>query len=65
MKKGKALHELSLAEYKQFSPLFSEDARSITTETSLAARGSIGGTAPKQVAKALARARKIVSGNSS
>jgi len=62
--KGKALHELSLAEYKQFSPLFGEDVRSITTETSIAARDNIGGTAPKQVNKALARARKIVSGDS-
>jgi argininosuccinate lyase len=60
--KGKALNELSLAEYKQFSPLFGEDARSITTETSIAARDNTGGTAPKQVNKALARARKIVSG---
>ncbi|HUU08623.1 MAG TPA: argininosuccinate lyase, partial [Dehalococcoidales bacterium] len=62
--KGKALNELSLAEYKQFSPLFGEDVRSITTETSIAARDNIGGTAPKQVNKALARARKIVSGDS-
>ncbi len=62
--KGKALHELSLAEYKQFSPLFGEDVRSITTETSIAARDNTGGTAPKQVNKALARARKIVSGDS-
>jgi len=63
--KGKALNELSPAEYKQFSPLFSEDVRSITTETSIAARDNTGGTAPKQVNKALARARKIVSGDSS
>jgi len=63
--KGKALNELSLVEYKQFSPLFGEDVRSITTETSIAARDNTGGTAPKQVNKALARARKIVSGDSS
>ncbi len=62
--KGKALNELSPAEYKQFSPLFGEDVRSITTETSIAARDNTGGTAPKQVNKALARARKIVSGDS-
>ena len=64
VKKGKALHELSLAEYKQFSPLFGEDVSSITTETSIAARDNTGGTAPKQVNKALARARKIASGDS-
>ncbi|UCG09874.1 MAG: argininosuccinate lyase [Dehalococcoidia bacterium] len=64
VQRGKALNELSLAEYKQFSPLFGEDAKSITTETSIAARDNTGGTAPKQVNKALARARKIVSGGS-
>ncbi len=58
--KGKGLSELSPAEYKQFSPLFAEDVRSISAETSVAARDNIGGTAPEQVSKALARAREIV-----
>jgi argininosuccinate lyase len=58
MKKGKSFGELSLAEYKDFSPLFGEDVYSITVETSLAARDVIGGTAPKQVEKALAAAKK-------
>jgi argininosuccinate lyase len=58
MKKGKSFGELSLAEYKDFSPLFGDDVYAITVETSLAARDVIGGTAPKQVEKALAVARK-------
>jgi argininosuccinate lyase len=65
IQKGKALNELSLSEYKQFSSLFGEDAKSLTIESAIAARDNIGGTAPKQVNKALARAKKIVSGGSS
>ena len=60
MKKGKSFSELSLAEYKEFSPLFGEDAHSITVESSIAARDNIGGTSPKQVDKALANAKKII-----
>jgi argininosuccinate lyase len=58
--KNKTLGELSLAEYKRFSPLFGRDVRSITVKSSLAARDVIGGTAPKQVDKALAATRKII-----
>ncbi|MBA7636214.1 Argininosuccinate lyase [subsurface metagenome] len=56
--KNKPLSELSLAEYKKLSPLFEKDVFSITVESSIAARDVIGGTAPKQVAKALAAAKK-------
>jgi argininosuccinate lyase len=59
-KKGKTFAQLSISEYQKFSPLFGEDIRSITIESSLAARNVIGGTAPGQVKKALARARKMV-----
>jgi len=59
-KKGKTFARLSASEYKKFSPLFGEDIRSITVESSLAARNVIGGTAPGQVKKALARAWKIL-----
>jgi len=52
--------ELSLAEYKKFSPLFEKDVYAITIESSLAARDVVGGTAPKQVARALARAKKMI-----
>ena len=58
-KKSKSFGELSLAEYKDFSPLFDDDVYSISVETSLAARDVTGGTAPKQVAKALAAAKKV------
>ncbi len=63
--KGKSFSELSLAEYKDFSPLFSEDVYSITVESSIAARDVVGGTAPKQVARALAAAKKIAEGQQS
>jgi argininosuccinate lyase len=58
--KGKSFNELSLQEYKNFSSLFGDDVHSITLETSLAARGSIGGTAPEQVKKALSRAKGLI-----
>jgi len=60
MKKGKSFGELKLTEYKGFSPLFEDDVYSITVESSLAARDNIGGTAPKQVERALATAKKII-----
>jgi len=60
VKKGKSLPELSFAEYSSFSPLFGEDVYSITVDLSLAARDTIGGTAPKRVAQAVAAAKKIL-----
>ena len=57
--KGKELNELTLNEYHKFSPHFAKDVYSITTQSSIAARDVTGGTASKQVGKALARARKI------
>ncbi|MFH1646239.1 MAG: argininosuccinate lyase [Chloroflexota bacterium] len=57
--KGKTLSGLDLSEYKKFSQLFGEDVRDITVASSLAARNVTGGTAPKQVAGALAAARRI------
>ncbi len=63
MDKGKSFSELSLTEYKSFSPLFGEDVYSITVESSIAARDVIGGTAPERVAEALSRAKDIVEGD--
>ncbi len=60
IEEGKSFSELSLSEYQKFSPLFGEDIRSITIESSLATRDNIGGTAPKQVERALAAAKKIL-----
>jgi argininosuccinate lyase len=57
---GKTFSQLSLAEYRKFSPLFAEDVRSISLESSLAARNLPGGTAPEQVELALERARRIM-----
>jgi argininosuccinate lyase len=57
VKQGRELHELSLDEYRQFSPMFEEDVRAIDLSDSLNARDVPGGTAPKQVRAALARAR--------
>ena len=56
----KSFSELSLDEYKGFSPLFGEDVYSVTVESSMAARDITGGTAPKQVERALATAKKII-----
>ncbi len=60
IEKEKSLSELSLTEYEGFSPLFEEDVRSITVESSIAARDVIGGTAPGQVEQALAAAKKLI-----
>jgi argininosuccinate lyase len=62
VEKGKSFSDLSLAEYKGFSPLFGEDVYSITVDSSIAARDVIGGTAPKRVAEALSRAKKKIRG---
>jgi argininosuccinate lyase len=58
--KGKTFDELSLEEYKKFSSRFDKDVYTITVESSVAARDVTGGTSPKQVAKALAAARRAV-----
>jgi argininosuccinate lyase len=58
IEQNKPLSKLTLAEYKKFCSLFEDDVFSITIESSLAARDVTGGTAPKQVAKALAAAKK-------
>jgi len=60
--KGKALAELNLGEYKDFSPLFGDDILSVTAKSSVAAKNITGGTAPQQVTKALSAARKIIGG---
>jgi argininosuccinate lyase len=57
---NKSFDELTLTEYKKFSKRFNADVRSITIESSLAARNIVGGTAPKQVKKQLAAAKKAV-----
>jgi argininosuccinate lyase len=58
--KNKSFQELSLDEYRKFSPLFAEDVYGVSVETSVAARNVVGGTAPEQVLAALSIARKLV-----
>jgi argininosuccinate lyase len=60
IRKGKTLSQLSLSEYKRFSPLFNSKVLSISAESSITGKNIAGGTAPQQVKKALERARKIV-----
>lgn len=58
-RKGVDLARLPLATLKRFSPKIGADVkRVLTPEGSVAARDHIGGTAPAQVRKAAARARK-------
>jgi len=57
---NKVFQEMSLDEYRKFSPLFAKDVFGVKAETSVAARNVVGGTAPKQVLAALSIARKLV-----
>jgi argininosuccinate lyase len=60
VEKGKNFSELKLAEYKKFSPLFSDDIYMVSVESSLAARNVPGGTSPNQVSAACAKAKKTL-----
>jgi len=55
--KGKSLKELTLEEYRDFSPAFEQDVFQISLKTSVASRNNAGGTAHDQVAEALKEAR--------
>jgi argininosuccinate lyase len=58
---GKDIGDLSLWEFRKFSDLVGEDVyKSITIEKSIEARDVIGGTATKQVLRAIADAKKRV-----
>jgi argininosuccinate lyase len=55
---GRALEQLSLDEFKQFSPLFEDSLyTALKLESSLANKPARGGTSPDRVAEALARAK--------
>jgi len=60
LSKGKPFRKLSLPEYNEFSPLFSEDVYNITLKSSVANRNVTGGTSPQQVEQSLARAKEIL-----
>lgn len=55
---GKALSELTIQEYRRFSPFFSEDVQEIDVRWSVESRDVPGGTAPKRVGAALKAMRK-------
>ena len=56
---GKDLSEMTIEELKGFSGMIEDDVFDVLTlEGSVAARNHIGGTAPEQVRKAIAEARK-------
>jgi len=59
--KGESLDEISLDEYRQYSPLFGDDVYKINLESAIAARDVAGGTALRQVEEALANAKKVIS----
>mgnify|MGYP000590472970 FL=1 len=63
IKHRKYLVELTLDEYKQFSPLFEKDLlEALRPENCVAARTSYGGPAPKENAKQLTLGRSLVDG---
>ncbi len=62
LKKGVFLGEISLEEYKKFSPLFEEDLlMALKPENCVAARTSYGGPAFKENAKQIALGKKLAS----
>lgn len=58
--KEQSFHDLSLNEYRGFSPLFDEDIYAVTLESSVASRNATGATSPEQVELALTRANKLI-----
>ena len=58
--RGRGLQELTIDEYKGFSPLFEGEVYRITATSSAAARDNPGGTAPARVVEALERVGKIL-----
>ncbi len=59
--KGCDLADLTLDELRQFSALIGDDVHAVLTlEGSVAARNHVGGTAPEQVRKAIARVRSLL-----
>ncbi len=58
IQQNKQLHEISIEEYRNFSPLMEEDLyQAISLESCLAGKNSTGGTSPLQVSQELKNAR--------
>jgi argininosuccinate lyase len=63
VKEGRDLSELTLDELRGFSPVIESDVYGVLTlDGSVAARDHLGGTAPRQVRAAIARARQRLAG---
>ncbi len=60
---GKGLGDLTLEEYRKFSPLFEGDILGLDMRKSAESRDVPGGTAPRRVAEALKRARERLEEN--
>jgi len=58
----KGLGELSIEEYRRFSPLFEEDVAAVDVQSSISVRDVTGGTAPNRVREALKQARQRLAG---
>ncbi|MCL4459354.1 MAG: argininosuccinate lyase [Chloroflexi bacterium] len=50
---GRTFADMTIEDYRRFSPLFAEDVYQITVETAVAARDCPGGTAPRRVGEAI------------
>jgi argininosuccinate lyase len=59
---GKELNELTLAEYKKFSKIFTADIREMSMKRSVDSRQSYGGTATGQVKASIKRAKETLKG---
>jgi len=57
---GKGLGDLSLEEYRRFSPHFDEDALKLDARGAIEARDVPGGTASRRVREAIAQARRLL-----
>jgi argininosuccinate lyase len=62
LENNRELNELTLAEYKKFSRLFSSDIKDLRMKKSIEARQSTGGTATAQVKASIKRARAVLKG---
>jgi argininosuccinate lyase len=58
IEEGRPLEQLSIEQYREFSPVFDETLyEAITVEASLASKAARGGTSPERVGEALDRAK--------
>jgi argininosuccinate lyase len=55
---GKEFNQITLDEYRQFSPAFDQDVLELDAQTAVAARDVYGGTAPERVFEQLAEAEE-------